>query len=137
MSDLCLHERLEALAAFVPVLEAPDFSFGEWQSHPGQLPWFNLSAEARRFVTTAAQFDWIVSDFNWPEWQKTDRARQLLEKPDAIADATVEDLEHLLTTHIRADRFIEGHLAATFDNGQLTAISRRAAALLKDSELAD
>lgn len=134
MRDTSLIQRLEALASFAPVFEAPGFSFGDWDNSPGHLPWFSLSTEATRFVSTASQFDWIIPDFNWPEWRKTDRAHQLLENPDAIASATVEDLEHLLTTHFRADRFVEGHLAAAFEAGQLQAIVRRAAALARASE---
>ncbi len=134
MSAQRQRERLAALAAFVPVFGAADFSFGEWHSPPGQMPWFSLSADASRFISTVSMFDWVVPGFDWPTWQRTDEARRFLEDADAIAGATVEDLERLLTVHIRLNRFSEGHLAVAFEAGQFTAIAQRAAALLRDGE---
>lgn len=129
MSSLPLDERLVGLAAFVPVFEAAEFSFGEWLGGNGQLPWFAFSADAQRFVETAYRLKWVVPEFDWVAWTQTEEARRLVEDPQAVAGATVEDLERLLTAHIRQDRFIEGHLAGAFEEGRLTAIVRRAEAL--------
>lgn len=132
MGEPTLKERLAALAAFVPVFEGPDFVFGEWQGAAGQMPWFRLSDDARSFVSTASRFGWVVPGFDWPSWQRTEVARHLLSNPQSIETATAEDLERLLTVHVRLDRFSEGHLASAFESGQLPAIARRAAALLKE-----
>ena len=37
-------------------------------------------------------------------------------------DADLLTLRRLLTTHVRADRFTEGHLAAELENGHICAI---------------
>jgi Family of unknown function (DUF6508) len=137
MNAPSLSERLEALAAFVPVFEDQDFTFGEWDSHPGHMPWFSLSVQARQFVTSASRFGWVVPSFDWPAWQQTNEARPLLTDPQSIERASAADLEHLLTTHIRLDRFSEGHLASAFENGHLTAIARRAGALMRQGETSD
>ncbi len=137
MSEPSLNERLEALAAFAPVFEGQDFTFGEWHSLPGHMPWFSLSLEARQFVTSASRFGWVVPSFDWPAWQQTNEARPLLTDPQSIECASVADLEHVLTAHIRLDRFSEGHLAAAFENGHLTAITRRARALMRQGETSD
>jgi hypothetical protein len=34
-------------------------------------------------------------------------------------------LRKLLTTHVRADRFVEGHLAGVLESGHMLAILRR------------
>lgn len=39
------------------------------------------------------------------------------------ADATT--IQKLFTTHIRADRFCEGHLASLFENGFIVALLQR------------
>lgn len=129
-----LHERLEALAAFVPVFEAPGFTFGEWETPPGQMPWFRFSEGAMRFVTEAGRFGWVVPGFDWNAWTRTDEGQQFIADQRQVESATVTDLEHLLTAHIRQDRFIEGHLAWAFENGWLLAIARRAEALLQEAE---
>ncbi len=43
-----LQERLEALAAFLPIFEEPGFKFGEMTSPPGNMPFFILSEDASR-----------------------------------------------------------------------------------------
>ena len=134
MSEPSLNERLEALAAFVPIFEAQNFFYGNWHNPPGRLPWFDLSADAVRFVSTSGRYGWVVPDIDWPAWQQSAAARQLLTNTKSIERASVADLEYLLTTHIRLDRFNEGHLASAFASGHLLAISRRAAALLQEGE---
>jgi hypothetical protein len=49
--------------------------------------------------------------------------------PAAITTASVEDLEHLVTTMIRGDRFTEGSFAAAIERGFALAIARRAGEL--------
>jgi hypothetical protein len=38
----------------------------------------------------------------------------------------------LLTAHLRQERFCEGHLLTAFEGGHLTAIMRRADALVRE-----
>jgi hypothetical protein len=127
-----LKARLEALAAFVPVFEAPGFTFGEWDTSEGHLPYFFRSEEASRFVQTAYEFGWCTSSVDWTKWIATDAAQRFANDPRLIEHATVSDLEHLLTTIIRQDRFVEGNLDGAFESGHLTAIVRRAEVLLHE-----
>lgn len=134
-SEPSLTECLVELAALLPLFEADGFSFGEWHTREGQFPWFSLSPDAQRFVTTASQFGRLnAPDFNWVAWKQTAEARRLVDDPRAIESATVADLTRLLQTHIRQDRFIEGHLASAFKSGHLTAIVRRATELLRNGD---
>lgn len=123
--------RLAALAAFLPVFEEPGFVFatmeGGEEVEPGTftMPWSSLSEPAIRFVETAYENGWVLSDFDWPEWAQAEEAIRLRDDPAELAQATTEQLAKLLTTVIRQDRFIEGALAAAFDAGLLTAILQR------------
>jgi hypothetical protein len=127
-----LTERLAALAAFVPNVGREDFSMGEWVEGSTHLPWFFLSDEASRLVNTVNEYGWVVFEFNWMEWAESPEGRRWLNDADLIGGASVEDLERLLTAHIRADRFIEGHLDEFYESGQLLAILRRAETLLRE-----
>jgi len=130
-------ERLAGLAAFLPVFQAPGFSFGEWgggektESGAITMPYFALSEEASAFVHAAYDLGWVLEGFDWPKWKDTQEAQSLLE-PSVLADATPEQLAQLLTTLIRQDRFVEGGLASAFKSGLLTRILERANRLLKE-----
>ncbi len=123
--------RLDALAPFLPVFEAPGFVFATMERseevEPGTftMPWSSLSEPATRFVETAYENGWVLSDFDWGSWMGTAEAVRLRDDLAELAQATTEQLAKLLTTVIRQDRFVEGALAAAFDAGLLTAILRR------------
>jgi hypothetical protein len=127
-------ERLVGLAAFIPVMEASGFSFGTWDVGEGHLPWFFPSSEALQFVRAAYDLGWVVPGFNWNAWSETPEARRLLNEQDALASASIHDIERLLTVHIRADRLIEGHLDGIVESGYLLAVLKRAATLLRDMD---
>lgn len=129
---MSLQARLASLAAFLALFEAPGFSFGDWDTSEGHLPFFFPSDEARRFVRTAYENGWCNPNINWVEWIVTDEAQRFANDLEPIREATVGELEHLLTTFIRQDRFVEGNLATLFDSGHLTAVVRRADALLRE-----
>ena len=118
---------LDALAAFLPAFEAPGFVFAtmEGGAKDGTMPWSRLAEDASRFVETAYEDGWVSPEVDWPAWKETEEARRLRDDPSAIGTATVEQLQKLLTTVIRQDRFVEGALATAFDSGLLTAVLRR------------
>jgi uncharacterized protein DUF6508 len=135
-----LRDRLHALGAFADELEAPDFDSGRWhdsevrQTPDGQvrtMPWFELSERAEAFTRAAAGNGW-VQPFDWMAWIETDEGRSLRDDRNALAEATPEQLEHLLTAIIRSERFSDGSLEWAFQSGLMAAIARRAGALADD-----
>jgi hypothetical protein len=70
-----------------------------------------------------------MDDFDWPTWMQTDEAIHLRDDLDSLAQATPEQLAHLLTVMIRQDRFVEGSLGAHAESGLLVSVLRRAAVL--------
>ena len=65
----------------------------------------------------------IVFSFDW--MRRSEEAQQYVAEPEKIERADLITLRKLLTTHVRADRFFEGHLSEMLENGQITAALRR------------
>jgi|SRR5579872_3919784 len=134
MGTPSLRDRLHALAVFVPQFEAPDFRFGAFVErepvggvrHQG---FYDFGAVARSLITTCYSMGWVVERFDWPTWARTEEARHLRDDASCLAQATAEQLAHLLTVLIRQERFNEGSLAICVDSGLMIGILRRAASL--------
>jgi hypothetical protein len=78
---------------------------------------------------TCDSMGWVVQRFDWPAWVGTEEASRLRDDAQRLAQATAEQLAHLLTVLIRQERFCAGSLAASADSGLLLGILRRAATL--------
>lgn len=133
-----LTARLAGLVKFLPVFTDPDFFVGNWQpefqnpeNKVHQMPYFVYAPEMLRFIEVANELDWVVT-FPWPDWMNTQEARMLVSDPESIANASVEQLEKLITAIIRSDRFTEGSIAGAFEQGLIAAIIHRAEALLHE-----
>jgi hypothetical protein len=113
--------QVEALVAYLPHFEAPDFSAGAWHRGPHAIPVYNYSPSVQHFLQTLDQLD-IIQPFDWGAWAH--KACDLIEGK-GIDEADQVTLHKLLIAHIRADRFIEGQLASAFQAGHITAILRR------------
>jgi O-acetyl-ADP-ribose deacetylase len=118
-------EKIDAILEFLPIFDDTEFEFGKWQvdnQDEAVSAIFDTHPEVDRFQRTLYENGWIVS-FDWPEWQ--DRAAQYTESIELLQKADLEDLRRLLTTHVRKERFCEGHLSGMYECGHLTAILRR------------
>jgi len=80
------------------------------------------SKEVSEFVKTLYEEDFIIS-FGWGDWQS--QAEQFCSNPELLKTADIGILQKLLTTHIRKDRFCEGHLDCVLKDGHITAILRQ------------
>ena len=115
-------DQLDAVLRFLPVFEQPDYTFGEWHSPRGQFPFYAVNAEVMDFLQTLDEQQ-IVFPFDWPRWQE--EAGRYVSDPGALEMADLLTLRKLLTTHVRTERFVEGHLANMLESGHITAILRR------------
>jgi hypothetical protein len=113
-------DDIDAVLAYNLILSDPNFVFGEWRTAEGQFPHYYFSPKANEFLEALNK---LIVVFDWPEW--TDEAEALMENPDALANADLLTLRKLITTHVRAERFNEGHLAGQFENGHLLVILQR------------
>ena len=96
------------MAAFAAKVREPGASFGAMAEGGAQVPHWQPSALAGEFVKMAYDEGWISTGFDWPAWIETDEAEAFLTNPPSIANATVDQLQKLLTAIIRSDRFSEG-----------------------------
>ncbi len=123
-------KQIDAILPFLDVFEAEGFQFGELKPpivEDGKLVVsldgnYRFSDEMNKFVEALYKNGWIAN-FAWPSWQ--DQAIEYVKSPDKVKSADLDTIRKLLTTHVRKDRFCEGHLADMFENGHITALLRR------------
>lgn len=65
----------------------------------------------------------FIQRFNWSDWQS--EAYRYVENPELVLSADLETCIKLLTTHIRKERFCEGHLADMLSSGHIRGVLRR------------
>ena len=133
--DWTLRERLAALAGFRETFEQDGFQFAaqvpaERDGDMITLGWTKLSAEAERLYKVAYDYGWVCR-LDWMAWRGTEAGRRLMHVPDAMAQATEDDLALVLTTCLRADRFCDGYLAEAYDAGLIGRVVLRAGQLLR------
>ena len=117
-------EQIDALLPFLDKFDAVGFSAGTWLTlAPGHSSWFIFDEVVKEFIQVLYDNDWVTPQFDWGEWQES--AQQYIESPEKVESADTETIQKLLTTHARADRFCEGHLASMFENGHILDILRR------------
>ncbi len=117
-----LRDRIDALLRFLPVFEATGARHGEWRFEDGVMPSLVTSEAVTGFVEALYENGW-VEPFDWEAWQDT--AARYVESPEMVAQADVETIRKLLTTHARNDRFCDGHLVAMIECGHVAACLRR------------
>jgi hypothetical protein len=121
------------LIGHVERFETPGIRFGEWRSHepsarrePNWWYW-SPSKEVDDFLKGLHEHHLVIL-FDWTNW---DRLEHYKARPDAIGTAPLEDCLKLLTAHVRADRFVEGHFASTLESGELQRLLRRICELVE------
>ena len=116
-------DNLQAVLKFLPHFDQPDFSPGEWITHEGSLPYFSYTQVMLDFIR-ALSGNGFIQPFDWMNWRE---GEQFVDHPELLRRANLQTLRKLLTAHVRADRFSEGHLAGTFESGHMRLILKRMA----------
>lgn len=122
-------QQLDAILAFLPIFERPGYVFGEWRSPEGQVPHYSTSSDVNDFAG-ALYKQRMVFVFDWVSWQE--EAERYHSDPGALETADLLTLSKLLTTHVRRDRFVEGHLGSMMECGHIAAILRRLKAIREE-----
>lgn len=84
------------------------------------MPYAVYSDAVNRLVRQLYELQ-LVTTFNWPEWEGTDRYRSGRD----LAEAPVADAVRLITAVVRSDRFCDGAIATAIEDGTLPAALRR------------
>ncbi len=102
-----------------------DTHFGEFiipetlPDDSNQFPFYNWSPVVSRFVDLVYELE-IIVNFNWSGWYE---GKALLENPKTYYERLdIVTLCKLLTVIVRADRFSEGTLVGSFENGIIQKI---------------
>jgi hypothetical protein len=129
--DPSLHD-IDAVLRFLPVVASPDFDPGRMHSGVSSTsrsdektptpPYFEASPELDGLIQTLYDHHFI-SNFDWSEWQPV--AERYAREPSLLSGAGLGTLRKLFTTHVRRERFCDGHLAEVFKSGHLLALLRR------------
>lgn len=120
-------KQIDAILPYLDQFEQAGFSAGEWKGSPSQIPWFDFDETVTEFKKALYEHDWVTPSVNWTKWQA--EAKRYVESPEEIDSVDAESIQKLFTTHVRSDRFCEGHLAAMFDNGHILRLLRRLKAI--------
>jgi len=140
------HSRIEAVTKFLPKFEtiSPDNfariipSSGETEEGPvvGHLEYH---PEVYKFMKTSYK-NGLVLGFDWGAWSH--EALRYMNDPQLVRTASLTTCLKLLTAHLRAERFCDGHLQSVLKTGHITAVLRRLDLILRSNsalrtELAD
>lgn len=85
------------------------------------MPYMDPAPVVQKFMHLAHELGLIV-DFDWPNWEEGTELLLNTDMDFGILDAVT--LCKLLTVIIRSDRFVEGNLVASFENGTVQKIIR-------------
>ncbi len=119
-------EQIDAVLEFLPIFEQDGYSFGTLVERPGHVPFISESLEVSAFRKALSRENVLIV-FNWVDWQN--ELARYQSHPDALASADLLTLRKILTAHIRADRFTEGHFVGVLEDGHLIAVLRRLQAI--------
>ena len=64
-----------------------------------------------------------MEEFDWMAWGA--EARRYVDEPRELETADLDTIQKLITTHVRSDRFSEGHLRSMTVDGHIARILRR------------
>jgi hypothetical protein len=115
-------EQIDAVLEYLPTFERPGYQAGEWRTREGSFPSFVYHSEVTDFIQTLYEQGFVIY-LDWTSWRE--HAERYQSDSASLAEADLLTLRKLLTVHVRADRFVEGHLAGVFASGHIAAILRR------------
>lgn len=123
-------EHIDALVAFLPILERPDFIPSREKRKRGYLPSHVWAPELQQLYEVFCSSGFIYP-FDWGAWQ--DRAAVYIKYPHRLRRARLLTLRKLCTVHVRKERFCEGHFLQAVRTGHMAAILRRLRCLRQQS----
>jgi hypothetical protein len=135
MSDSMPDDRVDwdRLLRHLPAFESPDLDTGELGGGvQGDgtivMPWWQASEGVIEFEQDVYESGAVLWGFDWMPWDE--EARQLIDRTGVLRSVDLLACRKLLTTHVRANRFSDGHLAEVIESGHVAAVLRRIAHLV-------
>lgn len=132
-ASLITREGIDALLQFLPYFSSKRPSFGSEASiHDGRVEPSVLGETSEEFWKACYKHN-FVQDFDWGEWSQS--RQPLISRGEGIEDLDLADIGRLITTHIRGDRFCDGHLLEVMRSGQMARILERLSVLRRSGDV--
>ena len=125
----------KSVLAFLPGFDRPGYEAGTFvtdeRTKDGTLmfPYWEYREEVLSFVRAVHESGALLEEFDWPAWQE--RAVSYLES-DEVDNADLETCRRLLMTHVRKDRFMDGHLGEMIESGHIVEVLKRIQQILHE-----
>ncbi len=126
--SLVTTDGIRRLLSFLPLLSEPGAKHGDGPNFEpagkntvAYIPAM-ISETAENFVQ-ACEDEHFVQPFDWHAWSKRHQAE--LNDAAFIASSDMTMIVKMLTTHIRANRFCDGHLLTMLNDGIIVQILKR------------
>ena len=103
-------------------MTSPGYAITHQDGTQEPIPYYDWAPEVEEFQRTLYEAG-VIFSFDWMEWKE---AEHYINDPTMLRSADEATLRRLLTLHVRADRFNEGHFVEMFKSGHMTALLRRA-----------
>lgn len=120
----------QGLLAFLPALQNREplyWRVGAW----GDMPSVVSHEVARTLHAYLHTYMLLPEPFDWMNWQA--EALAYHDQRELLHTADLPTLRKILTTHLRADRLVEGHYDALLENGFLRDVLEQVANRLQSS----
>jgi len=85
------------------------------------MPYPEYAPEVGRLVQAVYDRKLVIESFDWGAWKEWEEFRDV----SRVRSASLDEIRRLLTLHVRAERFGEGHLAEVIESGHMAALLRR------------
>jgi Family of unknown function (DUF6508) len=120
---------IQAVVVFLPIFEAidPD-NFAHLVGSTdvaGEIPFMGhleYHPAVYKFMDACYENGMVLS-FDWGAWSR--QAHRYMRDPPLVMSAKLNTCMKLLTAHLRAERFCDGHLQEVLESGHITSILRR------------
>jgi hypothetical protein len=115
-------EAIKGLLEFLPLLQntTPEYSrIGYWGDMSSRVS----ASTAKNLFQYLHNNGFVLKDFDWEAW--SDEAVSYLEDRQKLQTAEISTLVKIITTHLHADQFVEGHYDAIIENGFLADVLAR------------
>lgn len=128
--DTISNEGIRRLLAFLPFFDHDGTNYGTGpviaaaKSRKKAITIFpgTFSAKVSEFIKACYEEN-FVQPFDWGKWRE--RHEDDLASDAFVAKADITTIIRMLTVHIRADRFCDGHLLSVMKDGTIYRILRR------------
>ncbi len=128
--DQLTPDRIDELLKFLPGLEVPGRAYIEAWGGGEPTGDGAITVPYPVYADDVLRFFWLAGQPWWSDFEyEPRRAHEMLYDDDLVRAATLDQVRTMLTYCVRGERFADGHWNHVLQEGRVTALLRRLAAL--------